>query len=87
MGHRFTLLLAVLLLAACDPSAPESRSAAPLDVAAEQQAALSGIEAGELPPLPTHWIHPGDIGNNQGPVTARDLGAGTADPGQWRSSE
>jgi alcohol dehydrogenase (cytochrome c) len=84
MGYRIKLMLAAMpLIAACGQSTQESETTQPLNPAAEIQQSLTGLEGGELPPLPTHWIHAGDIGNGQGPVTSADLAAGTADPKQW----
>ncbi len=50
---------------------------------AELRAQLSGIEAGELPELPTHWINTRDIGRGLGPVAPERLLNGTADPESW----
>lgn len=84
MRPHLTALLVVLalpLVVACGETADStSQSDGPAATPAPE---ISGIEAGELPPVPTHWTHEGDIGNGQGPVGADALLAGTADPAQW----
>jgi len=44
---------------------------------------VSGVEAGPLQTLPTHWTGDGNIGNGDGPVTDEALLTGNSDPTEW----
>ncbi len=65
------------LLAACQPGADSAAQADPAPVNE------TAVEASAAPPVPTHWLSDGEIGNGGGPVPNEDLLAGTADPEKW----
>jgi alcohol dehydrogenase (cytochrome c) len=80
MQVRFVWLTAVLLaITACSQEAPPTEEVT-VDL---ENLDVTGVEAGELPALPTHWTNDGDIGKGEGPVTDAALLKGTEDASEW----
>ncbi len=70
---HLAVIIAGSLVTGCQPESDPS--------GADQ--AETAAEVGVLPPVPTHWTHPGDIGNRGGPVTTEQLLRGGERTDEW----